>query len=287
MKRRGISSAAIVLFVFLQSFCNALSIHDCPASSCGNIPNISYPFRLSGDPPHCGNKRYELVCQKNNATILALLSGKYHVHEIDYKRRKIRVSDAGVTEDTSCSFIPRYFLGSTNLTDDTAHIINPLSLAPFDDRGIAAYFNCSNPITNDPRYVKVDTTRCGSGGHIYAVLKKDSSSDFRVMDIKIGCQLKVATFANWATKKDHNNKKNDSYDDIHNMLAYGFWLSWLHVLCDEQCAKWMICRPINDSSIECDRPSCFSLLALGSKRVTYGCVIGKENSSHVKPLSLV
>jgi len=28
-------------------------------SSCGNIHNISYPFRLNTDPKGCGNKNFE------------------------------------------------------------------------------------------------------------------------------------------------------------------------------------------------------------------------------------
>jgi len=39
---------------------------DCAPSSCGNIHNISYPFRLSTDPNNsCGNKKYELTCENN------------------------------------------------------------------------------------------------------------------------------------------------------------------------------------------------------------------------------
>ena len=34
----------------------------CPPFSCGDLHNISYPFRRPGDPPECGVKAYELVC---------------------------------------------------------------------------------------------------------------------------------------------------------------------------------------------------------------------------------
>ncbi|XP_048330001.1 rust resistance kinase Lr10-like isoform X2 [Ziziphus jujuba] len=44
----------LVLMVFhFQTSCAKV----CPASSCGNIPNISHPFRLQTDPPNCGKKR--------------------------------------------------------------------------------------------------------------------------------------------------------------------------------------------------------------------------------------
>ncbi|KAK8473157.1 hypothetical protein PHAVU_001G069001 [Phaseolus vulgaris] len=37
----------------------------CPPSSCGKISNISYPFRLKGDPQGCGLTMYELSCENN------------------------------------------------------------------------------------------------------------------------------------------------------------------------------------------------------------------------------
>ncbi|KAK7847851.1 hypothetical protein CFP56_006117 [Quercus suber] len=37
--------------------------HSC---SCGSIPNISFPFRLSTDPENCGDSRYELLCENNH-----------------------------------------------------------------------------------------------------------------------------------------------------------------------------------------------------------------------------
>uniref|UniRef100_A0A2N9GY24 non-specific serine/threonine protein kinase n=1 Tax=Fagus sylvatica TaxID=28930 RepID=A0A2N9GY24_FAGSY len=55
------------------------------ASSCGNIPNISFPFRLKGAPGEygCGDCCLELACENNRTTLLAD-SGKYYVQEIDY-----------------------------------------------------------------------------------------------------------------------------------------------------------------------------------------------------------
>ena len=44
----------------------------CSPSSCGNIHNISYPFRLNTDPKSCGHKSYELVVK----TIVQLYTRK-------------------------------------------------------------------------------------------------------------------------------------------------------------------------------------------------------------------
>jgi hypothetical protein len=78
------------------------------ASSCGNIPNISFPFRLKGAPGEygCGDCCLELACENNRTTLLAD-SGKYYVQEIDYVNQTIRLIDTSLDRNT-CS-IPRPF----------------------------------------------------------------------------------------------------------------------------------------------------------------------------------
>ena len=78
-----------LLHVRFLSFCAASENQPCRPSSCGDIQNISNPFRLKGDPLGCGHPdpAYELVCE-NNSTILY---GKYHVAEINYHNYTIRV----------------------------------------------------------------------------------------------------------------------------------------------------------------------------------------------------
>nr|XP_048326718.1 uncharacterized protein LOC125421553 [Ziziphus jujuba var. spinosa] len=52
-----IYTAFLVLMAFHQTI-NAKQNHHCPPSYCGNITNISHPFRLRTDPPNCGDKSY-------------------------------------------------------------------------------------------------------------------------------------------------------------------------------------------------------------------------------------
>ncbi|KAG6655697.1 hypothetical protein CIPAW_05G233700 [Carya illinoinensis] len=60
----GLMVLLITVLVLIQLLPPASSLNDthdnysCVPSSCGNIPNISYPFRLKGNPPNCGDKRY-------------------------------------------------------------------------------------------------------------------------------------------------------------------------------------------------------------------------------------
>lgn len=48
------------------------------SSSCGDVENISYPFRLKGDQVGCGDPDYEVSCV-NNKTILEIFPGQYYI----------------------------------------------------------------------------------------------------------------------------------------------------------------------------------------------------------------
>ena len=100
----GVGLITLLHFSFL-SFCAASENQPCRPSSCGDIQNISIPFRLKGDPLGCGHPdpAYELVCE-NNRTILY---GKYFVEEINYHNYTIRVIVAGL-EKTNCFSLPLY-----------------------------------------------------------------------------------------------------------------------------------------------------------------------------------
>ncbi|EYU21051.1 hypothetical protein MIMGU_mgv1a022486mg, partial [Erythranthe guttata] len=86
----------------------------CDPSSCGEIRNISYPFRLNTDPKRCGHSKYELSCE-NNTTSLYLNSQKYLVKVINYHNSTIRLTDAAVQNDDSCSF-PNHSLSGSDFT---------------------------------------------------------------------------------------------------------------------------------------------------------------------------
>ncbi|KAH7659306.1 Wall-associated receptor kinase galacturonan-binding domain-containing protein [Dioscorea alata] len=77
------------LFFFSLFPCNTTLVsaagdHYCAPSSCGNLTNIRYPFRLKDDPPNCGNPNYELTCDHLNHTLLTLFSHSYYVTNITY-----------------------------------------------------------------------------------------------------------------------------------------------------------------------------------------------------------
>ncbi|KAK7255311.1 hypothetical protein RIF29_28718 [Crotalaria pallida] len=223
-----------IFLLLLQQTCDAKHHKPCPTSSCGKITNITHPFRLKGDPSHCGDKRFEFDCiNNNNERVLTLFSGKFHVQHINYTTYVIRVTDAGVVEDAACSFIPRYYL-----YDLFIYPFGPFSpRMPFDFRfrntSQVAYFNCTGPVVDEPLYVKVDMSpRCGYGGHVYAVWQQQ-----KVSEIKVGCGLIVATLASkrLLLELDAVGLNGDvSYDDLHKVMVEGFEMSVLPVTCSKQ-----------------------------------------------------
>jgi len=271
--------------IHLISHQNCLAKHHqpCPTSSCGKVTNITYPFRLKTDPKHCGDKRYELDCNENGPLVtissgensFEQFSRKYYVQHIDYKIFTISLSDAGAVEDANCSFIPRYFLYKQSLShsyfNKADFVFEPYFLRPEDQRQIA-YFNCSNPI-KDPRYVKVDMSRCSRHGnsstnHVYAVLQP---SVYSLGDIEVGCDFMVATLAK---AQSEIVKENVSYDEIHGIIIHGFELSWLPMICEDRCGKGTSCEVVDEGSgeVKCDKRFCHYVYQTTDKCGTYNCL---------------
>ncbi|KAH7659319.1 Wall-associated receptor kinase galacturonan-binding domain-containing protein [Dioscorea alata] len=71
------------LFPSSTTFVSAVGDY-CASSSCGNLTNIRYPFRLKDDPSNCGDPNYELTCDNLNHTLLTLFSHSYYVTNITY-----------------------------------------------------------------------------------------------------------------------------------------------------------------------------------------------------------
>ncbi|CAL0299287.1 unnamed protein product [Lupinus luteus] len=254
-------------FIFLliifqkQICCDAKNHPPCPSSSCAKIPNITFPFRLKSDPNHCGDKRLELDCDKNG-TVLTFLSGNYHVNNINYSTYTMSLSDAGVVEDAACSFLPRYYLDQYFIYMYGIFYRRSFISTSFQRYWTIAYLNCTNPVTDDPRYVKVDMSRsCGFGGHVYTVWEQQMDVSKPMMtksDIKVGCGLMVAT---WASKNLSGIELNGgvSYGEIHKWIVEGFKVSWLPVICEQLCGTDVGCEATESTGeVTCWKQSCWS-----------------------------
>ncbi|XP_043694232.1 LEAF RUST 10 DISEASE-RESISTANCE LOCUS RECEPTOR-LIKE PROTEIN KINASE-like 2.8 [Telopea speciosissima] len=233
-------SLAFFFFVLLQA-CEAQSY--CNSSSWGNILNISYPFRLSSDPPNCGELRYELSCDQNNRTVLNLYSGKYYVEEISYKNRSMRVVDSGL-QIQNCSSVPLYSLtsiGNFTLTD-------PFFYPRFPQfETYIVFLSCENPILitpNSPQFVNTSPCINGSSSsssgsqYSYVFMGNLAFSDIPescTVDTMVPIRLQKAGYR--------------SFSEIHHEMALGFELSWYQIDCGNCIKRGLPCYPSQDPSI--------------------------------------
>ncbi|MCD9638151.1 hypothetical protein HAX54_021925 [Datura stramonium] len=217
--------AILVLLLICTNISEAQNTTQC-SSSCGDIHNINFPFRLKADPGNCGDSRYELDCQ-NNRTIISLNSRKYNVLEINYDTFLIRVIDPGLEHQRrNCTSFPNYF---TTTYPDTPTFGYGVSIIP------VIYVNCLATV-NSSRYV--ETTFCGSQNqtsttsnssqsHSYVAIGQDMS----ISDLAESCSLeKVA----WASAIGLSGD-NSSLSSIGGALSYGFELSWKRTFLCREC----------------------------------------------------
>ncbi|XP_027939829.1 LEAF RUST 10 DISEASE-RESISTANCE LOCUS RECEPTOR-LIKE PROTEIN KINASE-like 2.1 isoform X3 [Vigna unguiculata] len=204
--------------------------HVCPPSSCGKITNISYPFRLKGDPEKCGNKRYELGCE-NNVTVLYLYSAKYHVEAINYKNYTVRVVDPAL-QLHNCSSLPLRSLSRSNFSDTYDYYTDPYQagLSSYENREYLifehiVFLSCNHSVRENGKFVKTEEcVKWDSKGYAYAV-----GGDLKAADMEVGCDIKLVAPTSLRTFNNH------SYTSMHWSLAYGFEISWVQLACDNYC----------------------------------------------------
>ncbi|KAL6129525.1 hypothetical protein ACLB2K_072875 [Fragaria x ananassa] len=196
--------------------CHAKDHQHCQPSSCGDIDNISYPFRLIGDPRKCGDFRYNLSCE-NNLTVLHLYSEKYYVLAINYENGTIRVVDVNFRKD-NCSSLPTYSLTRYNFHNygDPYYIYMTYKQEVLSK--LIIFMTCdTRPGNISPLFV--DTAPCinATSGHSFV-----NTDSLHASDLLDSCQTELVVLSSWNGAKDVNR----SYLDIHNELLYGFEISW-------------------------------------------------------------
>ncbi|KAJ0096578.1 hypothetical protein Patl1_27569 [Pistacia atlantica] len=128
---------SLLIFLFICEI-QAGKLQQTCSSSCGDITNISYPFRLKSDPVECGDRDFELSCQSNK-TILEFYSGKYYVTRISYDAHIIRVVDINLANGI-CS-LPYNFVSINDF--DGFYFLN----SSFHEQSFARFLNCSTTIS--------------------------------------------------------------------------------------------------------------------------------------------
>ncbi|KAA8532631.1 hypothetical protein F0562_032553 [Nyssa sinensis] len=197
----------LTAFIFLSIFAfthdtQARSLLQVCSSSCGD-QNISYPFRLKGDPASCGDPDYELSCS-NNKTIMEYYSGKFYVKKISYENRTLNIVDVNLANGT-CNLPYRSVLPS--------EVGNDIRYKGMAFKTYASFMNCSK-IIRDPAYKKLP---CLGGGTSDVYVIYDS---YMLSNLPVGCKfISMTPIA-------HGNVNNPSYEAILKLLKSGFDLGW-------------------------------------------------------------
>ncbi|XP_047159226.1 L-type lectin-domain containing receptor kinase S.6-like [Vigna umbellata] len=230
------TTSLVVLLLILFHHISATKQHLCPPSSCGNIPNITYPFRLQGDPDNCGDQSYELGCE-NNVTVLYLNSAQYHVQAINYNNYTVRVVDPAL-QLHNCSSLPLRSLSRSNFSDTYSHTYTysthqyQARLDPHRNWASLSFehivfLNCNHSVRENEKYVESgECVKWDSKGYAYAVV-----GDLKAEDLEVGCDVKLVAPTSFRTFNNH------SYAAMHRALAYGFEISWVKVACQNHCIE--------------------------------------------------
>ncbi|XP_010034905.2 rust resistance kinase Lr10-like [Eucalyptus grandis] len=209
----------LLILVLLQAMmCSVESSQRCVASSCGDIRNISFPFRLKGDPIECGNSKFELTCEDNH-TVLYFDDGRYYVESINYTAGQIKLVDDGLQKD-NCLSLPRHSWVLYNLTN---------SNSPYwqIDNNLLVITNCSKPVSspfyiaNGPCMKGSYSSSTSSNWNLYALVNPKASY---IMDF---CTIHSLTWVAYNFGSEEQiNSSSYNYKLIHNIMADGFSLEF-------------------------------------------------------------
>ena len=238
MMFREAKLVVLALFhTFFLAICAANGNQTCRPSSCGDIQNISYPFRLKGDPSGCGDPDYELVCENNRTMINSRNGDKYDVADINYDHSTIRVVDPGVKKG-NCFSTPLYSLSYYSF--DSNYYWRRVS-------NTTVLMNCEQPIS-DSNYIPItpcnssNVTSSSSQAYVYALVGGGDS--LLVNDIKYSCTI-LSTIVTRSLKPG-----NLSMSDLQEVLLLGLDLSFLRLRCE--CFAEEYCDPdITKNTVKC------------------------------------
>ncbi|GAU21242.1 hypothetical protein TSUD_11600 [Trifolium subterraneum] len=79
--------------------------------------------------------------------------------------------------------------------------------------------------------------------------------EYRVKDIKVGCDFMVATLAKAGPE---TRKGKVSYNEIHRLIVDGVEVSWLPAVCESRCGKGTSCKVVDEKSgeVQCNKQLC-------------------------------
>ncbi|XP_073125318.1 LEAF RUST 10 DISEASE-RESISTANCEUS RECEPTOR-LIKE PROTEIN KINASE-like 2.3 [Henckelia pumila] len=232
-------------FIIIKASC-ADQNSSCNPSSCGDIRNISYPFRLKDDPQDCGDSNYEISCENNiTAASIYVYSRKYHVQAINYQNYTIRLADPNIKNNDTCSF-PSYFPNWYNLSRYNGFPYSIFSQdLTTDGRAIQiarpiTFLSCPFPLNETP-FIPTDTCRPSSSNTSVTPHTYIKFGYLYARDVRDLCRIDLVTMA--SSPLIYSDQENDpSLSEIHDSLQYGFEVSWSSVYCaNKNCSKNEVC----------------------------------------------
>ncbi|XP_034711033.1 uncharacterized protein LOC117933666 [Vitis riparia] len=246
----GVGLMTVVIHACFLSVCVAKhhKYQRCSPSSCGDMRNISYPFRLQDDPPSCGYPEYELICE-NNRTMINLHGGKYNgkylVTQINYQNYTIRVVDPGRKKDNCWISSPLHSIGAsyTGIEYEYGYEFPysvprqwkyANSLARFEPIVYTiVLIKCQQSVSGDNYIPIIPCNTRGSSSssptYAYAVVGDYVS----VGDIPYSCTIGTSIIIQ--PLKSLREPSNLSMSDLQDYLLLGLQLSYLPQFCHRQC----------------------------------------------------
>ncbi|KAH6801410.1 hypothetical protein C2S52_001874 [Perilla frutescens var. hirtella] len=211
------SSLLMIAFLVCHQYLFQTSLannpNSCTSSSCGIIRNISYPFRLKDDPNHCGDRRFELTCE-SNVTSVSIDSQKYYVKAINYGNSSIRVVDASINNDDTCSF-PNYSAYSSTFGGYLYYfgLSLPINL-----------MSCPHPLKNSSLVFTDITHDCASNSSSLSRFTYIKVGNMTASEVPQTCGIDLIVMTSWNKFNDLNSNNSLSLSEIHHSLLYGFEL---------------------------------------------------------------
>ncbi|XP_016899332.2 LEAF RUST 10 DISEASE-RESISTANCE LOCUS RECEPTOR-LIKE PROTEIN KINASE-like 1.2 isoform X2 [Cucumis melo] len=206
----------LLIIFFIIFNCQTLSLDQkfeaCAPKSCGNGPNISYPFWIAhSHSPFCGFPSFRIACKDENP-IIRISNDDYIIRDISYKNHSFLLTNAAVYDANCLTPLHNFSLHRT-----------PFSYSP-DHIGFFFFYNCTSLPPNYSYPIDCfSTSKLHSFGAFhegYLEFMNFSSNS---------CQSSVEV------PLDFNNEDDDftgllrkNYTDL---LKMGFSLNWRAQIC--------------------------------------------------------
>ncbi|XP_009348231.3 LEAF RUST 10 DISEASE-RESISTANCE LOCUS RECEPTOR-LIKE PROTEIN KINASE-like 2.1 isoform X1 [Pyrus x bretschneideri] len=207
----------IVVTIIFTTFPNRAFSADqrfeaCEPQTCGNGPNISYPFWLSGKQESCGYPSFKITCNEKYP-VFSISDDDYIIREIFYSNHSFVLANAAVYEDKCPLPQHNFSLDQTPFNYSSNH------------GNFAFFYDCPE---DPPEYMLSYPIDCASNGshHSFATFHKELVE--RMSYSLDSCQSSVHLPFDGDANVDALKQMN--YTEI---LKMGFILNWTAQNCSK------------------------------------------------------